>query len=193
MPIEHHHTLLLDPEGWQYRIFDTDTKRRGLRSPDTHIKLNWLDLWQRTVGKYSQRKFKDPTDKLPAIAGLAATFEKRIKSGYLAGLWMDNLAEGLLWMTIGPFTRSDRSAQKQYIAPSWSWASSATPIVYNYFPWFTFQRPIRFLDSNIQWAGTNQKVKPASGSLKVRVLAKALSGTSRERRESEWHERYFYD
>jgi hypothetical protein len=76
MPIEHHHTLLLDPEGWQYRIFDTDTKRRGLRSPDTHIKLNWLDLWQRTVGKYSQRKFKDPTDKLPAIAGLAATFER---------------------------------------------------------------------------------------------------------------------
>ena len=153
--------------------------------------MNWNDIWQRTVGAYSRRRFTDSTDKLQAIAGLADSFERKVGSRYLAGLWMNNLVQDLLWMTISPLIPNFELDQRQYIAPSWSWASSSKPIEYIRAKMTGPSQWITILESNVQRTGSNEKGKLAGGYLKVRCLAKVLSGTSRKRRATEQNTGYF--
>ncbi|KAI0906044.1 hypothetical protein F4823DRAFT_631862 [Ustulina deusta] len=76
--------------------------------------------WMEWASEYSSRQFTYPTDKFPALAGLA---------GYFKGLWQKDLHRQLFWTMnnkerqmfdelFGP----QRSSQ-QFIAPSWSWAN----------------------------------------------------------------------
>jgi hypothetical protein len=190
MPLDHRHTILLHPEEWQHRILDTDLNTELLQTRYSGPKslmysLNWNNIWQRTVGSYSRRKFTDPTDKFQAIAGLADAFERKIESGYLAGLWMNNLGEDLLWMTISPLGPNLELDQKQYIAPSWSWASSSEQIEYARADLSDSGQSITILGSNVNRTGSNEKGKLAGGYLKVRCLARTLSGTGREKRLTE--------
>jgi hypothetical protein len=76
------------------------------------------------------------TDKLPAIAGVAAKLQSLLKYKYLAGLWQEDLFHGLLWRCdIYPEAYSRVSldsttveASTSYIAPPWSWASTNKPV-----------------------------------------------------------------
>jgi hypothetical protein len=188
MPLEHCHTVLLHPEEWQHRILDTDLKIELLRystpePPENY--MNWNYVWQRTVQEYSRRKFTDPTDKLQAIAGLADAFERKVESGYLAGLWMNNLAGDLLWRTISPLSPKFELDQRQYIAPSWSWASSSKPVEYTGAERSYPGQSITILENNVNRTGRNKKGKLAGGYLKVRCLARILSGACREMRLTE--------
>ena len=96
------------------------------------------------------------SDRLPAISGLAKRQKEnmdrlKIPSGrYLAGLWKNQLIDGMSWcvgkdliwlrkegknkgnigvtaVPIGP----EMPKPKDYIAPSWSWASVLDPVQYN--------------------------------------------------------------
>jgi hypothetical protein len=72
------------------------------------------------VEGYSGRELTFETDKLPAIAGLAAKVQVISGDIYMAGLWKKDLGGGLCWQLrgYGGLTRPST-----YIAPSWSWAS----------------------------------------------------------------------
>jgi hypothetical protein len=94
-PYSHRAYGILDSAEWQRRILD-NLSSKILNFNSLTFDIKWYSIWQRTVGEYSRRKFKDPTDKLPAIAGLADAFERKVKPGYLAGLWKNNLVENLL-------------------------------------------------------------------------------------------------
>jgi hypothetical protein len=59
------------------------------------------------------------SDKLPAIAGIAAQYGKGLNSAYLAGLWEFALLSELMWCS----TRSDITRPIVQRAPSWSWVS----------------------------------------------------------------------
>ena len=74
------------------------------------------------VEHYSQCKLTKSHDNLVAISGIAKLFQASVPGDiYLAGLWKNDLAYGLLWRSAtyqaSPLVRvPDR-------APSWSWAS----------------------------------------------------------------------
>ncbi|KAL9110953.1 MAG: hypothetical protein Q9227_004568 [Pyrenula ochraceoflavens] len=84
--------------------------------------------WHAMVGLFSKRDLTKPSDKFPAISGLAKHFATQLEiseSSYLAGLWEGDLPEALLWT----------SQQRQNVyhkdrAPSWSWAAVDGEIFY---------------------------------------------------------------
>jgi hypothetical protein len=53
--------------------------------------------WRRIVDRYSSRLLTRPTDKLPAISGLAHEIQAVYRSEYAAGIWIDDLPRALLW------------------------------------------------------------------------------------------------
>lgn len=85
--------------------------------------------WNFLVTNYSSRALTDPLDKLPAISGLAQSFDKfsNGRNGrYLAGLWESHLPLALLWRRISIpslLSRLNSARPTAYIAPTWSWAS----------------------------------------------------------------------
>ena len=96
--------------------------------------------WCYAVMDYTHRGMTNQTDRLIAISGIAEAIQRRTKNVYLAGLWKDQLALGLLWnipfereftpttmfaFNIPPSTRHSRA-----IAPSWSWVSVTVPVVF---------------------------------------------------------------
>jgi hypothetical protein len=75
---------------------------------------------------YSFRRLTNETDKLPALSGLAHSFQKTFpQAKYVAGIWSTHLPAALLW-------RTKHSAHRplSYIAPTWSWASVVGSITY---------------------------------------------------------------
>lgn len=81
-------------------------------------KTQHWEHWQTLCSHYSYRELTFPSDKLPAISGIASNFAAKTHSKYLAGLWQDNLVHDLFWQSSDAATRPP-----EYRAPSWSWAS----------------------------------------------------------------------
>ncbi|ETS87123.1 hypothetical protein PFICI_00951 [Pestalotiopsis fici W106-1] len=78
------------------------------------------DLVGTLVSAYSSRRLTVPTDKLPALSGVASRIQKMTNSRYVAGLWEDNLIYDLCWsIHFQPL----QYVPPTYVAPSWSWAS----------------------------------------------------------------------
>lgn len=97
--------------------------------------------WLQIVGYYSKLELSEPTDRLPAIAGVA----QRLAQGnpgdeYICGLWRNSILQGLALLfpmkddlpeltgphiDYGPTT----AARPDYIAPTWSWASAQGSVV----------------------------------------------------------------
>jgi hypothetical protein len=94
---------------------------------------NQLDLrtaWTALVDSYSECDLTQASDKLIAIAGLAAKFRDRTDDLYLAGHWRKDLKKQLSWSTDFDVRReSFCSRQATYRAPTWSWASMNGPVM----------------------------------------------------------------
>jgi Heterokaryon incompatibility protein (HET) len=80
--------------------------------------------WSQMLSAYCKCDLTFSSDKLVALSGLASRFKSTLESNkpgqhrYLAGIWEETLPEALIWT---PF--DDTRRYKQYVAPSWSWAS----------------------------------------------------------------------
>lgn len=100
--------------------------------PRFHDGIQAVDFnpWYRWVEEFTARKLTYLPDRLPALSGLASRASEYMSvsrggghpPAYHAGLWGDDLLNGLLW---SGFYRP-RSRPAEYHAPSWSWASSNT-------------------------------------------------------------------
>jgi hypothetical protein len=72
-------------------------------NPDLAVDPDLVSIarWSALVQTYSQRLLSVPTDKLPAISGVAATIAPPAwKDGddvYLAGIWKNSLIKGIAW------------------------------------------------------------------------------------------------
>ena len=78
-------------------------------------------MWSLIVQAYTERSLSVPTDKLPALAGLATAFKNQFSypaDDYVAGLWKSMLPQCLMWLVSNPGKRP-----QSWRAPSWSWAS----------------------------------------------------------------------
>ena len=91
------------------------------------------DIWRRLVVLYSEKRITQPSDTLPALAGLAQKWSFHVKPGkYLAGLWSTDIFKSLLWRVNNAVAGASRTLQPQkYIAPSWSWASTQQPVTWD--------------------------------------------------------------
>jgi hypothetical protein len=80
------------------------------------------------VQNYSTRKLTYPSDRLPALSGIASEFGKLFTpKSYTLGIWKDDSLGDLLWMddksSASPAQQPDWSQ-----VPSWSWASLNRPL-----------------------------------------------------------------
>ena len=87
---------------------------------------DWFNqAWSNLIYEYSGRNLTYLGDKFPAVSAIAEGFAEQSKysmGNYIAGLWEKTLLTDLLWYHGDPETPI-KATNKQYIAPSWSWAS----------------------------------------------------------------------
>lgn len=76
------------------------------------LRQRWYDI----VSEFTGLQLSRPSDRLPALAGLAGDMQRHRWGRYLAGLWEDTIIFDLAWMGHGE--RAD-----PWYAPTWSWAS----------------------------------------------------------------------
>jgi hypothetical protein len=85
-----------------------------------------FDYWIEIVEEYSRLRLTRESDRLPALIGVATTFQRRLETGYLAGIWQTDIARGLLW-DVTRYASADPESealrQRRPHVPSWSWAS----------------------------------------------------------------------
>jgi Heterokaryon incompatibility protein (HET) len=96
----------------------------------TSQQIRWY--WYNTVNEYCRRRMTYDADTLPAISGIAKEYQRQLfythKSyEYKAGIWVNDLPQGLLWYTPQP----GATTTSPYVAPSWSWASIRSGPYYN--------------------------------------------------------------
>lgn len=74
--------------------------------------------------QYSRRHLTVPADRLNAISAMAEVLSKHIDQtdAYLAGHWRSSFPQSLMWCNFDKFGVKYHSS-KEYVAPSWSWAS----------------------------------------------------------------------
>ncbi|KAL3249895.1 hypothetical protein ABHI18_011438 [Aspergillus niger] len=104
----------------------------GEQAPD-NTKL--YRAWYKIVEDYTCRDLTVPSDKLPAVAGIARTHALALNDEYLVGIWVHDLATGLLWGTrnamrpgmdryFGERERQPMIPTEHYRAPTWSWCAN---------------------------------------------------------------------
>jgi hypothetical protein len=82
-------------------------------------------LWSQVVDRYCHLQLTNPSDKLPAIAGIAQLVSRtRPNARYLAGLWSDRLAQDVLRSVSHSYKlEPPLPLPATYRAPSWTWAA----------------------------------------------------------------------
>lgn len=106
------------------------------------MRYSHYGVWIRVVNEYSSRNLSKLEDKLPALSGLASDFHEITGFTYLAGIWKEDIHQGLTWAIDKP---QHQLPEKPYIAPSWSWASHVGGV--------SFTSPIGEMDARIQDTG----------------------------------------
>jgi Heterokaryon incompatibility protein (HET) len=99
----------------------------------------WLS-WKEVVENYTSRSLTVPSDKIPAIAGIAYILDQNTRqnhgggSTYLAGMWNIKFSiEYELCWRVGPQPGGQPPRRpREYRAPTWSWASIDGKISYHY-------------------------------------------------------------
>ena len=84
----------------------------------SEMTLRWLNLTE----EYSKRALTKQTDKLPALSGIAQSFQKYFPNDrYIAGMWSSHLPLALLWRPARYHgcVRRERYPT-DYVAPTWS-------------------------------------------------------------------------
>jgi hypothetical protein len=100
----------------------------GVSTADTY---QW---WRNVIVEhYSNLQLTRWTDRLPALSGLAALVRAKTQDTYLAGLWLSDLANGLLWESAewGSWNKDTKLGylqEKQH--PSWSWTHMRWPVMH---------------------------------------------------------------
>jgi hypothetical protein len=117
------------------QLFEVASRRKKDSSilPSSPISTGGLDFetyfaWGVYRYQYSGCALTHNTDKLVAIHGIASRVSKATGDQFIAGVWRNRLVEELCWSKdrLGPVAEPT-----QWIAPSWSWASSNSLILFS--------------------------------------------------------------
>jgi hypothetical protein len=127
---------------------------------------NWADV----IEEYSGRALTFERDKLPALSGVASRVAARTKSTYCAGLWWEDMPFGLLWRRS---TGTRLQKPTEWLAPSWSWASSIGPVVYSFTNShvdYSRLEPVIFESAIVEADERDQYGRVRSGRLCIRAI-----------------------
>ena len=138
--------------------------------------------WRTTVVQgYTSRNLSFPSDRLPALSGVATQVcevMRKVSSKtprYLAGLWSDDLLNGLSWMAAGGETDLEAGTKSMNSAPTWSWASVAPSSTrkQNVIHWYTSldkSKPLAgIMDASCITASADPFGSVSSGFIKLRA------------------------
>ncbi|KAK4200783.1 heterokaryon incompatibility protein-domain-containing protein [Triangularia verruculosa] len=106
------------------RGVDTGPSTKDMVTVDDIRRNPWL-FWHDRLLDYSYKQFTFTKDRLPAIAGLARLLQSCTGSDYVAGIWLKSLSRSLGWAT---YFKKTNPCPETYLAPSFSWASVASPL-----------------------------------------------------------------
>jgi hypothetical protein len=121
---------LTPPVTWTVRLPKTSLEPRKFISRDPPaIAARWAEI----VGEYSRLALSFHKDKLPALSGLAQQIQTFRSDQYLAGLWSDDLLQGLLWNVWEKTSLRPRPSQA--VGPTWSWASVNSGVSMHWTSW----------------------------------------------------------
>lgn len=132
-----------------------------------HNEMLPIEKWRTLLVSYSSRFLTFPVDTLPAISGAAALFHESVRCRYLAGHWYDDLPRSLAWNG----RKSRRSLEplpREYVAPSWSWASVTQAIVHPYHATDTLSSVAKLVAVHCDVPGRNPYGKVSSGFIDLR-------------------------
>lgn len=92
-------------------------------------------MWRIIVIQYSGLQLTYVSDKLAALAGIAAEIHRGSGQEYVAGLWRDTLLLDMCWFVNQPERRNEDAQptfgqSSPHRAPSWSWASIGGAVSY---------------------------------------------------------------
>ncbi|KAK5717219.1 hypothetical protein LTR15_009108 [Elasticomyces elasticus] len=130
--------------------------------------LNPYKTWYKIGETYSRRLLSFPTDRMPALAGLASRTQSLVDGDdYLAGLWRCDLVTGLMWQPSSPKHMS--RAEGAYVAPSWSWMSLQGAVTWNVLAEkdIVWSPALRILGASVQIEGQSLSGQLKAGHLKV--------------------------
>jgi len=113
---------------WAFRWFWTRMLEGNKRDGKNREVKMW-QVWREVVMMYTNRRLTFLSDKLPALGGLAAEYQRLADEGetYYAGLWKNSFIELLTWRV----TFLEEEPLETYTAPSWSWASVNGIVAYD--------------------------------------------------------------
>jgi hypothetical protein len=101
-------------EGMPVRI--TSILLRGSQNHDDNSETrNVYNDWYKLVQKYSLCRLTYATDLFPALSGLAKAFANLLKDEYIAGLWRNDLLNGLLWSSYHDANRNVTFGSRDYL------------------------------------------------------------------------------
>jgi hypothetical protein len=130
-------------------------------------------VWNKMLLAYTKCALTKEKDKLVAISAVAKQIQGLAHDDYLAGMWKRYLEYHLLWF-VDQGDR-ERARPKEYVAPSWSWASMTGRIQ----P-FIYIRPdnptvIQILDVRVETVTSDLMGQVSGGFLKLRGWLKKVS------------------
>jgi hypothetical protein len=137
-------------------------------------------LWGHAVRDFTAKDLTFPSDRLPAMAGIAAAMSIILPDDeYIAGAWSGSLTRLLGWF-VEARARAAETSKWVAGAPSWSWASVSAPISWldNTGGRKEFQRPTWYLD-HISELATKSPFGPLSSS-RLKVKGRILPGKRRD-------------
>ncbi|KAK7992092.1 heterokaryon incompatibility protein-domain-containing protein [Apiospora saccharicola] len=136
-----------------------------------------LSSWYSIVESYTFRFLTREQDKLHALAGVIERVSKATGYTNVAGLWEEDLANGLSWTTQSYGLRGRRLTNPQ--GPTWSWASWEGPIYFNSRPsaQCAKTRTVCFEVLHIEPILSQFMPNSSSGHLRVKGLLLPISKT----------------
>lgn len=137
------------------------------------------NTWYNLVTEYTARNLTFTADKFPALAGAARVFQQGSSTAeYVAGLWKQDLANGLVWGALSKRAPAQKAAGFNFCydlaspatkrAPSWSWASVDGPVQF-YGGRKEDPGIYEVLDVTMNGGLDNLEDPPAEGTLKLRA------------------------
>lgn len=121
------------PSEYSYADFQCpDVKNRLIKFQKDDYSSPWVPSldWDIIVAEYTRCNLTNTTDKLPALSGLASVYQANTGQTYLAGLWKEDLKNGLLWFAQPMPNQIKPPSQSEYLGPTWSWVSCAFPVLH---------------------------------------------------------------
>ncbi|EGS19865.1 uncharacterized protein CTHT_0043550 [Thermochaetoides thermophila DSM 1495] len=123
------------------RFLDADDIEEYISDPE-NIKEYLSDFWCKVVEQYATRHLTFLSDKLPAIFGIATALRSDpvralLLGAYHWGIFEGTLPRSLAWHTIPSDKRQlfDRSISTSCQAPTWSWASVESYVLFIFTRW----------------------------------------------------------